>query len=100
MADELGDLPEATTEPPERFPGGADSIADEEKYGEIPDAPTVPDLEPDSNPAVDDMVPAEITEPDDKQQAPEGAADDQETGEEDTPEAGQENEEGDPEEPA
>ena len=25
--DELGDRPEPTTEPPERFPGGADSVA-------------------------------------------------------------------------
>ena len=68
--DDLGPKPEATTEPPERWPGGADSVADEEKYGAIPDEPTVPDLSPDDNPAVEDAAPDEIKEPDEKSQEP------------------------------
>lgn len=97
---ELGEQPTPTTEEPEQFPGGADSIEDEEKYGERLDG-AARDLDPEKNPAVEEHVPDEITEPDDdKEQAPEGKADDQETGEEDSPEAGQEDEKGDPEAPA
>jgi hypothetical protein len=79
--DELGPKPEATTEPPERFPGGADSVADEEKYGAIPDSPTVPDLNPDANPAVEDAAPDEVKEPDEKQQEPDRGT----SGEDDPP---------------
>jgi hypothetical protein len=64
MPVELGDLPEPTVEPPERFPGGADSIADEDKYGDIPDEPLTPDLPTVSNPATDDEVPDEIAQSD------------------------------------
>lgn len=71
MIHDLGPKPDATAEPPERFPGGADSVADEEKYGAIPDAPTVPDLNPDDNPAVEDSAPDEVKEPDEKPQEPE-----------------------------
>lgn len=56
-------LPEATSEPPERFPGGADAIEDEDKYGDIPDGAVVPDLPPEDNPAVDDEAPDELQEP-------------------------------------
>jgi hypothetical protein len=63
--DNLGPKPEAITEPPERWPGGADSVADEEKYGAIPDQPTVPDLSPADNPAIEDAAPDEISEPED-----------------------------------
>jgi hypothetical protein len=70
VTDQLGPKPEATTEPPERFPGGADSVADEDKYGAMPDTPTVPDLNPDANPAVEDAAPDEVKEPDEKSQEP------------------------------
>lgn len=56
---------------PERFPGGADSVADEEKYGDLPDDPLARDLPTGSNPAVQ-RAPDEVTEPDDKQQEPDG----------------------------
>ena len=65
----LGPLPEPTTEEPQLYPGGADAV-DDPKYGETPDDPTVPDIDPGDNAAVDDIAPAEVTEPDDKQQEP------------------------------
>ena len=69
--DALGPVPDASVEEPARFPGGADAIADEEKYGELPDEPVVPDLHPDANPATD-SAPVELGEPDDKEQAGDG----------------------------
>lgn len=71
--EDLGPKPEAASRQPERFPGGADSVADKEKYGDLPDDPTVPDLDPDANPAVDADAPEEVKEPDDKQQEPDDA---------------------------
>ena len=68
--DDLSDQPEPTTQPPERFPGGPDAIADEEKYGSIPDAPLIPDLETAKNPAVDNEAPDEISEPEESQDEP------------------------------
>ena len=65
MNDNLGPKPDATTEPPERWPGGADSVADEEKHGATPEEPTVPDLDRDDNPAIEDAAPDEISEPED-----------------------------------
>lgn len=65
----LGPQPEVTTEDPELYPGGADSI-DDPKYGSTPGKPTVPDIDPEDNAAVDDLAPDEVTEPDDKQQEP------------------------------
>ncbi|MET1059432.1 MAG: hypothetical protein ABWX84_07530 [Nocardioides sp.] len=65
MNDNLGPKPVAHTEPPERWPGGADSIADEEKYGAIPDQPTVPNLNPKDNPALENAAPDELSEPED-----------------------------------
>ena len=65
MNDNLGPKPEAITEPPERWPGGADSIADEEKYGAIPAQPTVPNLDPSKNPAIEDAAPDELSQPED-----------------------------------
>jgi hypothetical protein len=67
---ELSDRPEPTTEPPERFPGGVDAIADEEKYGDIPDTPLIRDLDSVKNPAVDDKAPDELQEPEESQDEP------------------------------
>ena len=78
----LGDQPEPTTEPPEKFPGGVDSIGDEEKYGDVPDEPAIPDLATAKNPAVDDASPDELSEPEESQDEPtsDGASEpDQET---------------------
>ncbi|QIX27982.1 hypothetical protein ncot_16320 [Nocardioides sp. JQ2195] len=68
--------PEPTSEEPQLFPGGVDSI-DDPKYGDTPGDPVSRDLDPDNNPAIsEDAVPDEITEPDDKQQEPDnGEAD-------------------------
>lgn len=80
----LGPLPHGHAEEPERFPGGADSVADQEKYGDIPEAPLTPDVPPADNPA-SAGAPDEVTEGDDKPQAPEGdTARDQEAGTPDT----------------
>lgn len=67
----LGPLPDGQAEEPERFPGGADSVADQEKYGDIPQEPLTPDVPPADNPAAAD-APEGVTEGDDKPQAPEG----------------------------
>jgi len=67
---DLSDQPEPTTEPPERLPGGADAIADEEKYGNIPDEPLIRDLTTAENPAVSADVPDEIGEPEESQDEP------------------------------
>lgn len=69
MHDDLGALPEPTVEQPERFPGGADALDDEEKYGEIPDEPLIPDLPTRSNPATDDEVPDKISQSDEADDA-------------------------------
>lgn len=66
----LGPLPDGRAEEPERFPGGADSVADQAKYGDIPDAPLTPDVPPADNPAAS-QAPEGVTEGDDKPQAPE-----------------------------
>ena len=50
MPEDLGDLPEPTVQPPERFPGGVDAFDDEEKYGDIPDEPLTPDRRPSQTP--------------------------------------------------
>ncbi|MEO5854387.1 MAG: hypothetical protein ABIQ15_17915 [Nocardioides sp.] len=67
---ELGNQPKPTTEPPERFPGGVDSIADEGKYGDIPDTPAIPDLDTAKNAALDHSSPDELSEPEESQDAP------------------------------
>lgn len=66
----LGPKPEGFTEDPELYPGGADSVQDQEKYGVIPESPVTPDPSPASNPALEDKAPAGVTEADDKQQEP------------------------------
>jgi hypothetical protein len=81
----LGPQPEPATEEPELRPGGADSIADE-KYGDTPGEPTVPDIAPGENAAVEGRAPDEVTAPDDKQQAPDGASDQEAGVESDTTE--------------
>ncbi|GAA2130154.1 hypothetical protein [Nocardioides bigeumensis] len=83
MPVDLGDLPEPTVEPPERFPGGADSIADEEKYGSIPDQPLIPDLPNDRNPATDDEVPDEISQSEQEEDAEDEQAADESGGKSD-----------------
>ena len=66
---EVGPMPTPQTEEPERFPGGADALEDQSRYGEIPDGPMGVDLPPDLHP---DGVsaPDGVTEPDDKSQEP------------------------------
>ncbi len=63
----LDEMPEPTAEEPEKFPGGVDSIADQEKYGAFPDTPLTPDLHPEDNPATD-TAPEELSEPEDAEQ--------------------------------
>lgn len=97
MADnDLGQMPEPTTEEPELIPGGTDALVehpDDDGLGR--------DLDPDANPAVNEEVPDEISEADDKPQAPEGEADDAESDTTtDDPEAGQTAEDGSAEPPA
>lgn len=70
---ELSDQPEPTTEPPERFPGGVDSLEDEEKYGGIPDTPATRDLETAKNAALDDASPPELSE---REESPSGPTSD------------------------
>ena len=62
-------MPTPQKEEPERFPGGADALEDQSRYGEIPDGPMGVDLPPDLHP---DGVsaPEAIKEPDDKSQDP------------------------------
>lgn len=99
--DEIGQMPEPTTEEPELIPGGADAIAEDPEDGGLGR-----DLSPDDNPAVDDVLPEEIAEPDDKSQAPDNGEDaeagtprasDDSSGE---PDAGQQAEDGSVEPPA
>ncbi len=99
MTDEdLGPIPEPTTEEPQLLPGGVDADA---LHTDPADDGLGRDLDPDDNPAVDDATPDEISEPDDKSQAPDGHAADQESGvSEEDPDAGQEAEDGSPEPPA
>ena len=99
--DKLSPQPEPTAEEPQLYPGGTDSLEDEERYGEHFDEPTARDLDPEANPAVEDQAPDEIKQSDEKQQEPEKEAKDQESGttQEDST-AGQEDEEGDTEAPA
>jgi hypothetical protein len=70
MPDVLGDQPEPTVEPPERFPGGTDALTDEEKYGEIPDQPVIPDLTAALNPKINDKTADELDEHEEGQQDP------------------------------
>lgn len=100
--DDLGPMPEPTTQEPELAPGGVDAVEEnqvEETLGR--------DLMPEDNP-VDDVMPDEITEPDDKTQEPDNG-DDEEAGTtpgpdvnepSEEPPAGQEAEDGSVEPPA
>lgn len=67
----LGPLPGGDTEDPERFPGGPDSLADEEKYGEIPEGPLAREVPAEANPATS-AAPKGVQASDDKTQEPEG----------------------------
>ena len=76
----LGPKPESDTEEPERFPGGADSLEDERKYGELPEEPLPSDVPSRDNPATSE-VPQAVSEGEDKQQEPsDEAATDEEPG--------------------
>lgn len=72
---DVGDMPTPQVEEPERFPGGADALDDQSKYGEIPDRPLGVDLPPDKNPvtALGDDRASEVSEPDDKSQEPDAS---------------------------
>jgi len=67
---ELSDQPKPTTEPPEKFPGGVDSIQNEEKYGDIPDTPATRDLATAKNAALDHSSPDELSEPETSSDGP------------------------------
>jgi hypothetical protein len=82
---DVGDMPTPQVEEPERYPGGADALDDQSRYGETPGGPMGVDLPPDKNPMTaltDDAVP-EITEPDDK--SPEPAESDEQSDEPEPP---------------
>jgi hypothetical protein len=79
---EVGPMPTPHTEEPERFPGGPDALADQERYGEIPDGPMGVDLPPDKHPSIRE-APDEVHEPDDKPQEP--TAEDEDSDEPETP---------------
>jgi hypothetical protein len=70
MPEVLGDQPEPTVERPERFPGGADALKDEEKYGDIPDEPVIPDLTAALNPKINHETADELDEHEEGQQQP------------------------------
>jgi hypothetical protein len=57
-ADALGEMPDATIEPREPNPGGADALPQED---EVEPA----DLDPDKNPAVEEQAPAVLKEGED-----------------------------------
>jgi hypothetical protein len=67
----VGPMPTPQTEEPEKFPGGADALEDQSRYGEIPDTPLGVDLPPDLHPDQVD-VPDAVSEPDYKQLEPDG----------------------------
>lgn len=80
MTSDPGPMPDPKADEPEPRPGGPDA-ADDPEHGETPGEPTVPDLDPDANPAVDEAAPDEVKEGDDKAQEPEGGT----SGEDDLP---------------
>lgn len=64
----LSPMPAPHVEEPQLRPGGVDAITDE-KYGATPEAPTVPDPDPERNPGTaHDQVPEEITEPEETEE--------------------------------
>jgi hypothetical protein len=69
----VGPMPTPQKEEPERFPGGADALEDQSRYGEIPDGPMGVDLPPDLQPHTE--LPEGVAEPDDKTQDPDEDAD-------------------------
>lgn len=69
----LGPLPSGDVEEPDRFPGGADSLADEEKYGGMPSEPLAREVPSEANPATSE-APEGVQEGDDKTQDPEDDA--------------------------
>lgn len=66
----LGPQPSGGIEAPDRFPGGPDSVADEEKYGDIPTGPLAREVPAQANPATSD-APESVQAGDDKTQEPE-----------------------------
>lgn len=73
--DNLGPMPESTSEDPQLEPGGPDAVEVEDSEERADNAAR--DLDPERNPAVDDALPDEVSEPDDKEQAPAEGADDE-----------------------
>ena len=93
---DLGPMPESTTQEPELVPGGVDAIPEGPADGGL-----TRDLHPDDNPAVDEILPEEVAEADDKSQSPdEGSEADASNEDTDEPDAGQEAEDGSVEPPA
>ncbi len=74
-------MPTPQKEEPERFPGGADALEDQSRYGEIPHGPVGVDLPPALHPTRID-APEAVTEPDDKSQAPDASDEESERSEE------------------
>jgi len=72
MTPPVGPMPTPQKEEPERFPGGADALDDQSRYGEIPDGPVGVDLPPDRHPHAAD-APEAVTEPDEKPQEPDAS---------------------------
>jgi len=62
---QVGPMPTPQKEEPEKFPGGADALEDQSRYGEIPDGPMGVDLPPALHPD-QVQVPDAISEPDDE----------------------------------
>ena len=65
MIEVVGPMPTPQKEEPERFPGGADALEDQSRYGEIPDGPMGVDLPPDLHPNTVE-IPDAVSEPDDE----------------------------------
>lgn len=77
MIGQVGPMPTPQKEEPEKFPGGADALEDQSRYGEIPDGPMGVDLPPSLNPD-QVQVPDAISEPDEKSQDPDAEGEDAE----------------------
>ena len=77
MIEVVGPMPTPQKEEPERFPGGADALEDQSRYGEIPDGPMGVDLPPALHPN-QVQVPDAISEPDEKSQEPDAEDEDAE----------------------
>ena len=73
----VGAMPTPQVEEPEKFPGGPDALADQSRYGEIPDGPMGVDLPPALNPN-QVPVPDAVSDPEEKSQEPDAEDEDAE----------------------